>query len=455
MQLHDLWKVQEQTAATTELAAAGRKPDTLRVDYSEEEKVLTGFIRWLVPRWDEFYLLFTAHGTIDYLRFETFVRWEGKYTGDARQVFAFLDRDSAGHISLRVFLELKRAFESNQNLMHQGLRGLKRLMLGKYGTLARCWRCVFDKEDNHKCCERVFIKCCREHGFTGDVKSTWLEITGGDPQRQITMKDWDPETDTLLTAFCKLLAQRHGKLREGWSAILKHGYGKAGRLSTQEWNDICRGLGFTTKDAKIMFSCLDADQSRTITQDEFLFIRRWDESEKIDMDTKKKDRKTISPMGRPALSTTGSLGASTRSPQASSSSSGPASRRKTGDAPFEGWSSENGSPVSMTTPMVPSSIGGLDSSSPSPGGSAAFEFVVVLSKAEYGEYLKRRREKQIGAASSAGASGGYNSGSPRGASGSASARRNSSSQPAAAKGSRRPSASSNAGGWGGVGEIGV
>merc|ERR1712048_279126 len=200
----------------------------------------------------------------------------GRYPGDARHVFSYLDTDSSGYILLRTCLDLKLSYETNLDVLHQGAPGLRRLMTGKYGTLARCWRVVFDKEDSGKCCEKTFVKCCRDHGFTGDVKSTWSEITGGDVQRQITLKDWDPETDTLLTAFCRLLAQRHGRLREGWTAILKHGYGKTGRLSVQEWNDICRGLGFSLKDAKIMFSCLDADSSRTITQEEFLFIKRWD-----------------------------------------------------------------------------------------------------------------------------------------------------------------------------------
>eukprot|EP00929_Paragymnodinium_shiwhaense_P050599 TRINITY_DN25480_c0_g1_i1.p1 TRINITY_DN25480_c0_g1~~TRINITY_DN25480_c0_g1_i1.p1 ORF type:complete len:432 (+),score=109.33 TRINITY_DN25480_c0_g1_i1:116-1411(+) len=352
-------------------------------DLGEEERCLTHFIRWLMPRWADFESIFAHDGTVAFDGFEDFVRFEERYGSDARKVFDYL-AESDGIVRYRTFLALRRAFSSTLDKKRVGLTGLKKLMIARFGSLGRAWRMVFDKEDKGRVCLAEFVKACREAGFQGDVKSAWMELSDGSMERHITLKDWDPEVDMLLRTFCKVLVQRHGQLREGWYSILKHGFGgNAGMLTSQEFVDIVTGLGFTMRHARIVLAAVDADRSHTVTQDEFMFVQHYGEG----LEPPKEpgpQRDSARPPRRDELD---------QMDQARESKIKKSAEMRT---PTElnpnPWSVDKLRPQRSESPPVESSP---VSQTTNPEKGSANEFVVLMTKDEYSEYLRRRRKKSL------------------------------------------------------------
>lgn len=225
-------------------------------------------MRWLLPRWADFWSKFRPDGTMTWPAFEAFVRWEQKFSGDTRKVFEILEDSGGAHVSSRACLEARRHYEANLDLKHVGLEGLKRLLVGNHGSVVRAWRRLYDPTCSGKCCQAQFMRLSRSTGFLGDLKSTWAELTGSDAPRTITLGDLDQEIDRLLATFARALVVQYGSLREGWAWMLQHGY--CGRLQLPEFIEICARLGFSHRDSKRLFTALDKDLMRTITQEEAL-----------------------------------------------------------------------------------------------------------------------------------------------------------------------------------------
>lgn len=347
--------------------------------HGDQEREFTKFIRWLLPRWDQFTALFDAHGTLDYANFDKYVRQHGRYTGDSDAVFRFLERDASGHVNLRVFLDLKRAYQGYHDIQQIGVDGLKRLMATKYGSLGKAWRVTFDKENVGRCSFKAFVNTCKEHGFKDNVLSTWVDLTGGDVHANITLKEWDPSVHELLLALTKVLVARHGSVREGWAALMKSGIGKTGSIKLEEWIGICKGCGVTAKGAEKTFKCLDLKTDKMVSKDEVFLTRIWEDEHPEGKERLEVKRPMFSPLARayegPGVRLKQKPGTGGRIPQA---------RQEVLDAVEQSMSgSIDGSTNRSGRAPVPVE------------GKKNFEFTVVLTKAEYEEYLKRRREKQI------------------------------------------------------------
>lgn len=331
----------------------------------DHEHLLDNFMRWILPRWDVFWARFHPDGTMAWREFEEFVRWTGKWHGDARKVFDLLDDDRQGCISTRACLEARRQFEGSKDLCHLGLDGLKRLLTGQFGTLARAWRCVLDPDETGRCCQATFLRECHAIGFRGSLKSTWAELTHGEVQRTICLRDLDAEGDRLLAKFAMALATEHGSLREGWHAIIRGG---VGRLDVHEFTDTCRELGIGARDAKKLFTCLDPQAIGSLGEDKYKFLTFWDPSE------------------AGSFAHTATTAAATGLGKGEMQSKSQSPPRRPGDG------------------VVPRTAGVLGVDAP----TQPFEFVVVLTKEEYSEYLRRRRARRLVADNRAG-------GDPRGA----------------------------------------
>jgi len=348
-------------------------PSMLTEQRREEDRLIVAFLEWLLPkssgdrlarshhqqdegrrcRFDDFWALFKADGSLEWPDFEQFVRWESKFAGNARKLFDLLDDTGCGRISARTVLQARREFERSTDVRHNNLEDLKKILVHLHGNLGRAWRKQFDPEQTGKCCQTVFVKACRAVGYQGDLRSTWAELTHGEIHRNATLKDLDPWVDELGVRFVQTLKKYHNSARDGWFASLK-AYGSHGRMNLKEFLAMGARFGFNDKDMKRLFNCLDANQDRRVSMSEWMFLEMWESRP----DDTPADARATSP----------DVGSARKSPAA----------------------------AEMRASESEASLGKISGRRQLGGGDAReslAEFVVVLTKEEYEEYqarLKRR-----------------------------------------------------------------
>ncbi|CAE8617875.1 unnamed protein product, partial [Polarella glacialis] len=208
----------------------------------DDERFLSAFLGWLLPsalgdrsrhhrpegskgprchRWDEFWSRFRSDGTMGWSEFELFVRWEPKLFMNARRLFDLMDDTGSGFVTTRALLEVRRQYDRMPDYKHSSLQDLRKLLTFRFGNLARSWRTIFDPDCTGRCGRMNFAKACKEAGFNGDLKKSWLELGGGSQLRPITLRDLDREADDLLLLFSRALRENHDSVREGWFAFMK------------------------------------------------------------------------------------------------------------------------------------------------------------------------------------------------------------------------------------------
>lgn len=386
MQLSDMLSLRDFTGRETRRISVASHREEMDPD-------VVKFLDWIEKLWPEFTKKFDRNGYMDFEEFEQYVRWEGGYLCDVANLFNALkiadgkdvpDEDiGTGPIHVRTMIDLRNRYGRSRDVLYCGLDGLQRLMLGKYGSLSRAWRQVFDREDKGKCCYTAWVRGCELNGFKGDSKKAWLQVTNKEPNKSITLRDWDPETDCLLSAFCKLLTQRYGSIRHGWREMLRQTKSCNGRIGGREWIEVCSHVGFNKKDAQLLFKCLDTDGSRTIDIQEFGFIENWHVTDKTGEGRKKKERQVLSFRERDLEKySPEKVGAKAKANKNSSSwYSAPPE-----DGGFARSLSGTGGEEVVAKNLDGAAV---------QGEPASFEFVVELTRAEYEDYLRRRREAQV------------------------------------------------------------
>merc|ERR1712192_51888 len=175
-------------------------------------------------------------------------------------------------------------------------------------------------------------------------------------------------------ALAKVLVARHGSVREGWAALMKSGVGKAGVIKIEEWIEICQGCGVTAKGARTTFKCLDLNTDKMVSRDEVFLSRIWEDAHPEGKERHDQKRPMFSPLAK-----------AYEGPQSNKGGRGYAGKKEVLDAV--------GSSIASKTLASPDGAESYRSGLTVMGGN--HEFTVVLSKAEYEEYLNRRREKQI------------------------------------------------------------
>lgn len=320
-------------------------------ELAEPERSLRELVRWLVQgkppvreRWDSLWAQFQPDGTMHWSDFENCVRWNFRWAGDARRAFEALEADECGLITTRALLEARRRYERAPDLGKMdslaGIDGLRRLLIGQYGSVGRAWRIAFDPEDSGRACQPTFIRACQNLGFRGNLKSTWAELTCHEAGRHVGLGDLDPEADRLLAFFVAALVERHGGHREGWSTVIR---AAGGQLEQTGFQELCRQLGLSARESRRIFLCLDREAHGAVSEPEHRFLGLW-------------------------------------APEPADCADPPMPPRE-GPAPLK----LSGSAGSL----------GVGGKAGSAANGAAFEFVVVLTREEHNEYLRRKRESQF------------------------------------------------------------
>lgn len=172
-------------------------------------------------------------------------------------------------------LDLKRWWE---DLRDPGkvtnLHNFKWIFGEHYGNLGCAWRWALDTDDMGTCCFLVFCRCCQSLGLRKNLKSIWEELTGGHSHRSIFFRDWDPVGDRLLSRFALALSIQFGSMRHGLHMIIRNA---GGHMHQAAFIESTADLGFDIHEAKWLFTVLDTDRRRFLTEfDRLRFLSHWD-----------------------------------------------------------------------------------------------------------------------------------------------------------------------------------
>lgn len=253
-----------------------------------DQDLLFGFAAWLTDRhaaekllttharWEYFMSKFDKNGTMGWTQFELLICENTRLYPQARRLFDLLDVTGAGVISTKAVIDVRRQHQKHGDQCQSGLEDLRRLLLVKFGNLTRAWRIIYDAGESGKCGKMLFTEASRTAGFKGDMKHTWYELTHGHPQSTAHLRGLDPEGDRLMWYYTKQLKERQGSIREGWFCVIKGMGSSNGRITLEEFTRNGQQMGFSAKDMKRLFGGLDKLDQKWVTFDEWKYMQLWD-----------------------------------------------------------------------------------------------------------------------------------------------------------------------------------
>mmetsp|Transcript_63642 Transcript_63642/g.163821 ORF Transcript_63642/g.163821 Transcript_63642/m.163821 type:complete len:1177 (+) Transcript_63642:91-3621(+) len=102
----------------------------------------------------------------------------------------------------------------SQDKVVSNVKGLKTLLVNKFGSLYAGWRKALDLDENGLVTKGDFCKACFELGLKG-TQQMWTELNA-DGNGRLSLKELDPKADEAYTALEKALIEQHGHIRNGW-----------------------------------------------------------------------------------------------------------------------------------------------------------------------------------------------------------------------------------------------
>jgi len=276
------------------------EPADLTVDWREQEleeeaafrslfvgkcgnDMLGAFFKWLVTKgwWEMFWSEFRADGMMSWHEFEKFVHYDGKWVGDKRGVFKEMAKHCSGgdpdHPCLTAsgVLDLKRWWEDLRDPGKFTTQDNFKWIFGEhYGNLGCAWRWALDTDDTGTCCFLVFCRACQGLGLRKNLKTIWEQLTGGHVHRSIFFRDWDPVGDRVLSRFAMALSIKYGNMRDGLHQCIRNA---GGHMHKAAFIDCCEPLGLDMHEASWLFTVLDTDRRRFLTEfDRLRFLSHWD-----------------------------------------------------------------------------------------------------------------------------------------------------------------------------------
>eukprot|EP00391_Amoebophrya_sp_Ameob2_P011326 CAMPEP_0178982828 /NCGR_PEP_ID=MMETSP0795-20121207/714_1 /TAXON_ID=88552 /ORGANISM="Amoebophrya sp., Strain Ameob2" /LENGTH=1810 /DNA_ID=CAMNT_0020673519 /DNA_START=87 /DNA_END=5520 /DNA_ORIENTATION=+ len=142
----------------------------------------------------------------------------------------------------------------------------KDLLKRKYGNLWRAWRKGLGCDATKKLSFTEFCQACREVGFSGNVKGTFLEMDD-DRSGVISLKELDEPTFSAIINFRKCCIEKKGSLLEAW--ICHFDMNQSGRVELHEWNAKCKEIGYNDLPPEQIFKLLLLEDRNFMQADDF------------------------------------------------------------------------------------------------------------------------------------------------------------------------------------------
>jgi len=153
---------------------------------------------------------------------------------------------------------------------HQAAETVKALLLKHSKNYVKAWRLVIDIDSSNHCTWDEFENACVTIGFHGDVGGAWRALDA-DLSGCISLHEIDPISSEILVDFRKWADEEFGSVRSAFGVFDND---HSGALSLKEWRRNCRIYGYDGC-ARLLFHCLDVDNSDSLTLKEIGFLDGW------------------------------------------------------------------------------------------------------------------------------------------------------------------------------------
>ncbi|CAD7946585.1 unnamed protein product [Amoebophrya sp. A120] len=178
-------------------------------------------------------------------------------SADYRRLMTVRAREELAHEQGRHLVKTMSAYT---------VHDFKALLKRKYGNLWRAWRKGLGCDATKKLSFTEFCAACRECGFHGNVKGTFLEMDD-DRSGVISLKELDEPTFNAIVNFRRCCIEKKGSLLEAW--ICHFDLNQSGRVELHEWNQKCKELGYTDMEPEKMFKMLLLEDRNFMQVDDF------------------------------------------------------------------------------------------------------------------------------------------------------------------------------------------
>lgn len=154
-----------------------------------------------------------------------------------------------------------------QDKLISDLVGLKKTLIGKYGSLFSAWRRALDVDQNGVVTQRDFATACQTLGVKA-VQKIWSEFDKNQ-DGQISLNEVDPECAALFNSLEELLNEGYGSVKEGWKKV----FDREGslRCDKDKFVSQCKAIGFPG-DADKLFRLLRPEAGRAFLAFDDLWI---------------------------------------------------------------------------------------------------------------------------------------------------------------------------------------
>eukprot|EP00931_Biecheleriopsis_adriatica_P116417 TRINITY_DN92055_c0_g1_i1.p1 TRINITY_DN92055_c0_g1~~TRINITY_DN92055_c0_g1_i1.p1 ORF type:complete len:774 (+),score=171.97 TRINITY_DN92055_c0_g1_i1:64-2385(+) len=164
---------------------------------------------------------------------------------------------------------------------YQAWSDLKELLVKIHGHPLRAWRKALDRDNSNRIAWVEFKEACKKVRFTGDVGGAWLALDE-DMSGYISMREYDPPSETLLSSFKEWSEQNFGSVKLCFKVLDND---RSGSVTFAEMKRACHKLKWHGN-VRTLFDCIDLDSAdrrnrdaatgkRAITYDELAFLDSW------------------------------------------------------------------------------------------------------------------------------------------------------------------------------------
>eukprot|EP00913_Durusdinium_trenchii_P033433 g31301.t1 len=129
------------------------------------------------------------------------------------------------------------------------------LLVKTYQHPLRAWR-ILDRDSSNRIAWTEFRDVCRKVRYTGDIVGAWRALDA-DMSGYISMREYDPESEELLTSFKEWADSNFGSVRHCFKALDSD---RSGSVTFAELKRACHKMKWVGN-VRTLFDCLDIDSA--------------------------------------------------------------------------------------------------------------------------------------------------------------------------------------------------
>lgn len=150
----------------------------------------------------------------------------------------------------------------------------KKELFRLYHHYIKAWRACLDRDNSNAVTWDEFDAAARQIKFAGDVGAAW-KFLDSDLSGFITLEEIDKKSHDILTGFKLWANEEFGSVKQAYEAFDASG---TRVMCLKEFKRNCVRYGYEGN-ARLLFDCLDGDETGELSLSEVIFLDDWEISE--------------------------------------------------------------------------------------------------------------------------------------------------------------------------------